>query len=422
MLTQRPRGTADILPGTVEQWQALESAVRETCKLYHFDEVRPPIFEHTELFSRGVGETTDIVEKEMYTFEDRGGRMLSLRPEGTAGVVRAYVENKLYGSPDTVKVFYMGPMFRYEKPQKGRDRQFHQYGVEVLGSDSPNVDAEVIGLNLDILQRLGVEGVQVELNSVGCSVCRPLHKEDMIRRLTPVKSRLCTDCQGRLERNPLRIFDCKNASCQALLLEVGAPTIFDSLCADCSTHFSGVRRALDVMEVPYRLNPKLVRGLDYYTRTAWEYVVEGFSSIGGGGRYNSLVAQVGGPETPGIGFAGGMERVLMVLEAQGKRVAEERPLDLYVVVADEAGEDMATELLLQARRSGLIADRDYLGRGVKAQFKSADRQKARYVAVIGETEALSGQVALKNLATTEQVLKTQSEVIDELMSTRSGGK
>ncbi|KPV44219.1 histidine--tRNA ligase [Alicyclobacillus ferrooxydans] len=411
MLTQRPRGTSDILPGVSEQWQRLEQAVRDTCRLYNFKEIRTPVFEHTELFARGVGETTDIVEKEMYTFTDRGDRSLTLRPEGTAGVVRAYVENKLFGSPDAVKMYYVGPMFRYEKPQKGRDRQFHQYGCEVFGSEDPGVDAEVIALNLHILDNLGVKGVTVELNSVGCSVCRPLHKKDMIERLLPVADRLCKDCQARLEKNPLRIFDCKNESCQALLKEVGAPTIAESLCDECQTHFSGVQGALDAMDVDYRLNPYLVRGLDYYTRTAWEYVVEGFSSIGGGGRYNGLVAQVGGPETPGIGFAGGMERVLMVLAEQSKEAVELPLLDLYVVGVDASGQLAAAKLLQQARKSGVSADRDYLQRSVKAQFKAADRLNARYVAVLGETEVAQGRVALKNLATGEQVDMTWADAI-----------
>ncbi|QSO46150.1 histidine--tRNA ligase [Alicyclobacillus mengziensis] len=414
MLTQRPRGTADIVPGAVEHWQRLETAVREVCRLYNFQEIRTPVFEHTELFARGVGETTDIVEKEMYTFMDRGNRSLTLRPEGTAGVVRAYVENKLYGNADAVKLYYLGPMFRYEKPQKGRDRQFHQYGCEVLGSEDPAVDAEVIALNLHILDNLGVKDVAVELNSVGCSVCRPLHKEEMIRRLRPVADRLCEDCQSRLERNPLRIFDCKNESCQALLVEVGAPTIVDSLCDDCRNHFDAVQSALTAMNVDFRLNPHLVRGLDYYTRTAWEYVVEGYSSIGGGGRYNSLVAQVGGPETPGIGFAGGIERVLMVLEAQSQGQKEQPQLDLYVVTVDDAGRQAAASLLQKARKQGFAADRDYLGRSVKAQFKAADRIRARYVAVLGESEVEAGRVALKNLATGEQVDLTWDDAIHQL--------
>lgn len=417
MLTQRPRGTSDILPDVVARWQQLEDAVRESCRLYHYAEIRTPIFEHTELFSRGVGETTDIVEKEMYNFPDRANRQLTLRPEGTAGVVRAYVENKLHGQPDVVKLYYMGPMFRYEKPQRGRERQFHQYGVEVFGVNDPSIDAEVIGLNLDILRRVGVRDVSVELNSVGCSVCRPVHKAEMVQRLRPVANQLCADCQNRLERNPLRIFDCKHDRCQALLVEVGAPTIVDCLCADCTAHFSTVQTTLCELGIAFELNPKLVRGLDYYTRTAWEYIVPGFSSIGGGGRYNGLVEQIGGPQTPGIGFAGGIERVLLVLEAQQAADHAGPGMDLYVVVVDQSGSKAAAKLLQAARESGLAADRDYLLRSVKAQFKAADRQRARYVAVLGEAEVAAGTVALKHLSTGEQTELPWERAIEQVAST-----
>jgi len=418
MLTQRPRGTSDILPDAAVRWQELENAVRETCRRYHYFEIRTPMFEHTELFARGVGETTDIVEKEMYTFTDRANRSLTLRPEGTAGVVRAYVENKLYGQADAVKLYYMGPMFRYEKPQKGRERQLHQYGVEVLGVDDPSIDAEVIGLNLEILGTLGLRDVQVELNSVGCSVCRPVHKAEMVRRLRPVASQLCEDCQSRLERNPLRIFDCKHDRCQALLMEVGAPTIVECLCDDCRSHFDSVQSTLQELAIPFELNPKLVRGLDYYTRTAWEYVVPGFSSIGGGGRYNGLVAQMGGPETPGIGFAGGMERVLLVKESQRQAAVAASGMDVYVVVADGAGRNAAARLLQVARNNGLAADRDYLGRSVKAQFKAADRQRARYVAVLGEAEVTAGTVTLKDLATGEQTSLPLDQAVETVRATQ----
>ncbi|MCL6452502.1 MAG: histidine--tRNA ligase [Alicyclobacillus sp.] len=422
MLTQRPRGTSDILPEAAYWWSELERTVREVCRRYHYQEIRTPMFEHTELFARGVGETTDIVEKEMYTFLDRAERSLTLRPEGTAGVVRAYVENKLFGQADPVKVFYIGPMFRYEKPQKGRERQFHQYGVEVFGVDSPLVDAEVIGLNLDILSTLGIQDVHVELNSVGCPVCRPLHKSEMIRRLTPVANELCSDCQSRLERNPLRIFDCKNEHCQALLAEVGAPTIVESLCDDCSAHFARVRARLDELGIPYELNPRLVRGLDYYTRTAWEYVVPGYSSIGGGGRYNGLVEQVGGPDVPGIGFAAGMERVLMVWEAQRQADAPPRLLDLYVVAADACGRDLAPRLVQAARRRGLAADLDYLERSVKAQFKAADRLRAHFVAILGAAEAADGTVTLRDLDSGEQRVLDWSAALSEVQSRTADGR
>ncbi len=417
MLTQRPRGTADLLPGEVESWRRLEDTFREVCRTYHYQEIRTPIFEHTELFARGVGETTDIVEKEMYTFEDHGERSLTLRPEGTAGVVRAFVENKLYGNPDLTKLFYIGPMFRYEKPQKGRWRQFHQYGVEVLGSEAPDVDAEVIALGATFLERLGLGRVQLEMNSVGCAECRPRHREAMVAALRPVADRLCADCQSRLERNPLRIFDCKNESCQALLREVNAPTVLDCLCDACAEHFDAVKRLLQETGVSYTVNPRLVRGLDYYTRTAWEFIVPGYSTVAGGGRYNGLVAEVGGPETPGVGFAGGLERALLVLQEQGIHPAQKSALAVYIAVADDTAATTAARLLQQVREAGISADRDYQNKGLKAQFKAADRLGARFVLVLGENEVAAGTVSVKDLTTGEQVAVAQDQLVSYL-STR----
>ena len=414
VLTQRPRGTADLLPGEVEQWKRLEDIFREVSRTYHYEEIRTPVFEHTELFARGVGETTDIVEKEMYTFEDRGNRSLTLRPEGTAGVVRAYVENKLYGLPDLAKLYYVGPMFRYEKPQKGRWRQFHQYGVEVLGSEAPEVDVEVIAFGAEFLTKLGLQHVQAEVNSVGCSECRPRHREAMVEKLRPVADRMCNDCQSRLDRNPLRIFDCKNESCQAILREVEAPTVLQCLCDACRSHFSAVTELLQDVGVRFVINDRLVRGLDYYTRTAWEFTVPGYSTVAGGGRYNGLVAQIGGPETPGVGFAGGIERALLVLQEQGAAVTKRSPLAVYVAVADSQASQTATKVLQDLRRAGISADRDYQGKGLKAQFKAADRVQAKYVLILGEEELKSDTVSVKDLATGEQVTVTRKEVVPYL--------
>lgn len=399
---QRPRGTADLLPGAVESWQRLEDIVRTTLSAANYQEVRTPIFEHTELFERGVGDTTDIVTKEMYTFEDRGGRSVTLRPEGTAGAVRAFVENKLYGSGSITKLYYVGPMFRYEKPQKGRFRQFHQYGVEALGSEAPALDAEVISLNLTLLKQLGLKNLTVELNSVGCGVCRPRHKETMIAKLTPHKADLCKDCQERLERNPLRIFDCKHDSCQAILREVEAPYITDVLCEDCQTHFDEVQGFLKAMDVPFVLDKSLVRGLDYYTRTAWEITSPGFTTIAGGGRYNGLVEQIGGPPTSGIGFGGGIERALWVLAEQGGSLSADTSLDVFVAVADKAADRTAMVVLNALRSRGLKSDRDYQGRGMKSQFKLADRNGAKFVVILGESELASGKATVKNLASGTQ--------------------
>ncbi|MCL6631036.1 MAG: histidine--tRNA ligase [Alicyclobacillus herbarius] len=421
MLVQRPRGTSDVLPQDAGAWRYLESVVRRTFAEYHYAEIRTPMFEHTELFARGVGETTDIVEKEMYTFDDRGGRSLTLRPEGTAGVIRAYVENKLYGQPGTVKLYYIGPMFRYEKPQKGRERQFHQYGCEVLGSDAPALDAEVITLHLYQLHALGIHQAQAVINSVGCPVCRPQHREQMLERLRPVKDRLCKDCQNRLERNPLRIFDCKNDRCQALLQEVGAPTILDKLCPECESHFASVRHYLDALGVSYSVDPYLVRGLDYYTRTAWEMKVAGFGTIGGGGRYNSLVREVGGPETPGVGFATGIERVLFILSEQGALTSmQDERLDAYVVTADEEADVYAMSVLQSLRKAGLLADRDYQGRSVKAQFKAADRERARFAVVVGSLEQEQQQVTVKDLNTGEQTTLPLVELVEHIQAVKEG--
>ncbi|MDQ0188602.1 histidine--tRNA ligase [Alicyclobacillus cycloheptanicus] len=414
MLTQRPRGTTDLLPGEVERWQAAEETIRSVFRRYHYGEIRTPVFEHTELFARGVGESTDIVSKEMYTFLDRGERSLTLRPEGTAGVVRAYVENKLYGNPGLTKLYYIEAMFRYEKPQKGRERQFHQYGCEVLGADHPAVDAEVITLNVHLLRTLGLQDLHVELNSVGCGVCRPAHKARMIAALTPHRHELCRDCQQRLDRNPLRIFDCKNEHCQAVLRTSGAPTILEALCDDCRAHFSSVREMLESIGTAYEVNDRLVRGLDYYTRTAWEITVPSYGTVAGGGRYNGLVAMIGGPETPGIGFAGGMERALMLLAEQGRDLRAPTGLDVFVTVADEAGEPMAMRLLQDLRAAGVTADRDYLGRSLKAQFKAADREAAKFVAIIGETEVQQGSVSLKDLQSGEQVALPVSDIVSYL--------
>lgn len=419
MEIQRPRGTADLLPGVVEAWQRLESVVRDTLGTANYHEIRTPIFEHTELFERGVGDTTDIVSKEMYTFEDRGGRSVTLRPEGTAGTVRAYVENKLYGQGALSKLYYIGPMFRYEKPQKGRFRQFHQYGAEVLGSESPAVDAEVISLNLSILRRLGLKDLTVELNSVGCSVCRPIHRQVMVERLEAYREELCKDCQTRLDKNPLRLFDCKNESCQLILKKADVPYIADVLCEDCDHHFSELQSMLVAMDVPFTLEKSLVRGLDYYTRTAWEITSPGFTTISGGGRYNGLVEQIGGPPTAGIGFGGGMERALWVLAEQGGTLLPEAGIDVFVAVADDAAARTAMVVLGNLRGRGLTADRDYQGRGMKSQFKLADRMEAKYVVILGESELASGKATVKKLADGSQREVPFGELVDTLVESVS---
>ncbi|NMO96764.1 histidine--tRNA ligase [Paenibacillus lemnae] len=401
MRFEKPTGTQDFLPGTVEKWQFVEEKARELCRRYNYREIRTPLFEQTDLFERGVGETTDIVEKEMYSFLDKGGRSMTLRPEGTAGVVRAYVQNKLYGEPDITKLYYIAPMFRYERPQAGRYRQFHQFGVEVFGTADPSIDAEVIALGYSFTRELGLSGVKVEINSVGTPEVRAAYRDTLLAFLTPMKDSLCSDCQSRMERNPLRVLDCKKDQDKF----VGAPSILDSLDEECTTHFNKVRGYLDAMGVIYEVNPRMVRGLDYYTHTAFEFKAEGIGAIdtvGGGGRFNGLVDQIGGPDQPGIGFGIGLERIMLILEHQKVELKAVKPLDVYVVSLGEAAEQEAVKIIFKLREAGFSAERDYMGRKMKAQMKSADRLHARFTAILGDDELARGEIALKSMETGEQ--------------------
>lgn len=411
MLTTRPRGTNDILPGEVEKWQQLEEVLRKVAALYGYKEIRTPVFEHTELFQRGVGETTDIVEKEMYTFTDRGERSLTLRPEATASVVRAFVENKLFAQPQPTKLYYIGPMFRYDRPQAGRYRQFHQFDVEVFGSNAPTVDAEVIAMAMDIYEWLGLKGLKVELNSVGCASCRPVHRQALQGYLGTKKDELCTTCQGRFERNPLRILDCKNPTCQDLVKE--APTIDQHLCPECKESFEAVQEQLKALGVPFHLNPRLVRGLDYYVQTAFEIVAEGIgaqSSVGGGGRYDGLVEQIGGPALPAIGFALGLERILLTMEQQGLTIGKEASFDVYIAPLGESAQLPSAVLAQKLRKAGLTVERDYLKRSLKAQLKAADRFLVKYTVILGEEELKNNQVVLRDMHDSSQLVLKLDEV------------
>lgn len=401
MAYQKPPGTQDLLPGMTEKWQFVEAKARELCRRYNFREIRTPIFESTELYYRGVGETTDIVEKEMYAFTDRGDRNITLRPEGTAGVVRAYVENKLYGEPDIAKLYYIGPMFRYERPQAGRNRQFHQFGIEALGSDDPALDAEVIALGYYFYREIGLNGITVDLNSVGTPAIRAAFREQLLAYLAPKRELLCRDCQARIERNPLRVLDCKVDQHHF----TDAPSILDSLDEECTNHFERVKSYLDAMEVPYRINPKLVRGLDYYTHTAFEYKAAGIGAIdtiGGGGRFNGLTAGIGGPDQPGVGLGLGLERTILLLEHQQVAIPDLNRIDVYLVGLGEAAERELARVLHTLRAAGIAAERDYQGRKMKAQFKAADRLNARYTAILGDDELARGEIALKDMASGEQ--------------------
>ncbi|MNM97371.1 Histidine--tRNA ligase [compost metagenome] len=413
MAFQKPTGTQDILPGTVEKWQYIEEKARDLCRRFNYREIRTPIFEQTSLFERGVGETTDIVEKEMYTFLDKGERSMTLRPEGTAGVVRSYVENKLYGEPDVSKLYYIGPMFRYERPQAGRQRQFHQFGIEAFGATDPAIDAEVVALGYLFCRELGLQGVKVEINSVGNPAVRAAYRETLLGFLMPMKDTLCQDCQSRMERNPLRVLDCKIDQDKF----INAPSILDSLDEECTVHFAKVQELLTAMGVDYTINHRLVRGLDYYTHTAFEYKAQGIGAIdtiGGGGRYNGLVAEIGGPDQPGIGFGIGLERIALILEKQEIQLGAVKPLDVYFVALGESADKEITTQLYKLRQAGFSAERDYLGRKMKAQMKSADRMQARYTAILGDDELERGEISLKSMENGEQRTVKLSGLANEL--------
>ncbi|SEM31773.1 histidyl-tRNA synthetase [Mesobacillus persicus] len=398
---QIPRGTQDILPGETEKWQYIENKAREICEKYQYKEIRTPIFEHTELFSRGVGDTTDIVQKEMYSFTDRGGREVTLRPEGTASTVRSFVGNKMFGlATQPVKLYYMGPMFRYERPQAGRFRQFVQFGIEALGSNDPAIDAEVISLAMAIYQELGLKKLKLVINSLGDKESRKAHRDALIAHFQPRIGEFCSDCQNRLEKNPMRILDCKADRDHELMKS--APSIIDFLNEESSEYFTKVKKYLTDIGIEFEEDPNLVRGLDYYNHTAFEIMsdAEGFGAITtlcGGGRYNGLVEEIGGPETPGIGFALSIERLLAALDAEGVELPVVNKIDCYLVSLGENAKDYTVGLLHQLRSAGFSAERDYLDRKIKTQFKAADRYQAKYVAVLGDDELADNKIALKSM-------------------------
>ncbi|MDX8364093.1 histidine--tRNA ligase [Cytobacillus sp. IB215665] len=406
MSYQIPRGTQDILPDEVERWQYVEEKARELCGKYNYKELRTPVFEHTELFARGVGETTDIVQKEMYTFEDRGQRSLTLRPEGTASVVRAFVEKKMFGSPNQpTKLFYMGPMFRYERPQSGRFRQFVQFGIEALGSNDPAIDAEVIAIAMDLYKSLGLTNLKLVINSLGDQGSRVAHRDALIKHFEPKIDEFCTDCQTRLEKNPLRILDCKKDQGHELMNS--APSILEYLNDESKIYFDKVQTYLTSLHIPFEVDARLVRGLDYYNHTAFEIMsnAEGFGSITtlcGGGRYNGLVQSIGGPETPGVGFALSIERLLAAIDAEKIQLPITSHIDCYVVTLGDKAKDMSVSIVHQLRNAGIIAEKDYQDKKLKAQFKSADRLQAKFVAVLGDEEIERNVINVKNMSTGEQ--------------------
>lgn len=422
MLTTRPRGTNDIIPGEVEKWRWVENQFYTVCAQYGYNEIRTPVFEHTELFQRGVGDTTDIVEKEMYTFTDRGGRSITLRPENTAPAVRAYLENKLYAGPQPVKLFYCGPMFRYDRPQAGRFRQFHQVGAEVFGTNDPAADSEVIAMTMDFYGRLGLKNLELHINSVGCPQCRPLQRQELKKYFEPYLGTLCRNCRERFDKNPLRILDCKEERCA----EAGAdaPSTLDCLCRDCADHFEQVKKNLDLLNIEYVIDRCLVRGLDYYTHTAFEIMAKDIgaqSSIGGGGRYNGLIETCGGPPTPGVGYALGLERIILAMERQGIAIdtTSSKP-GVFVVTAGTEAADKAYKLMFSLRSAGISADKDYLGRSLKAQMKYAGKTGVRFVVIIGTEELERGAALVRDMSAGNQETVAFEDVIGYLAGKISG--
>lgn len=415
MKLQKPKGTQDILPADSAKWQYVENVARETFKKYNYGEIRTPMFEHYEVISRSVGDTTDIVIKEMYDFHDKGDRHITLRPEGTAPVVRSYVENKLF-APEVqkpVKVYYIGSMFRYERPQAGRLREFHQLGVECFGSKNPATDVETIAMAYQLFNTLGIKDVTLHLNSLGNTESRLAYRQALIDYLTPMRESLSKDSQRRLDENPLRVLDSKEKE-DKLAVE-NAPSILDYLDEESQAHFDEVRTMLESLNIPYVIDTNMVRGLDYYNHTIFEFITtidKSELTICAGGRYDSLVEYFGGPETAGFGFGLGLERLLLVLDKQGITLPVEEGLDVYIAVLGSEANGKALELAQAIRHQGFKAERDYLGRKIKAQFKSADAFKAKTVITLGESELESGQVSVKNNTTREEVTVSFEELTE----------
>ena len=396
-----PKGTKDVLPSEVYKWHYFEKRASEIAAAYNLKEIRTPAFEHTELFLRGVGDTTDVVNKEMYTFLDKGGRSITLKPEGTAGVARSFIENGMHNEAMPCKMFYFSPVFRYERPQAGRLREHHQFGVEIYGAKGADMDAEVILIAYELLTKLGLS-VELNINSMGCSECKAKYNAALKEFLKGNLSDMCDTCKVRFEKNPLRILDCKEEGCKRITEK--APAITDYLCDECRAHFENLKKYLDLSGLPYKVNPHIVRGLDYYTRTVFEFVTTSLGSQGtvcGGGRYDGLIETLGGTPTSGVGFGMGIERILMLMEAVGAKIPEEEPVKIYFATMGEAAFEKAFGIVAALRRKGVKAELDHMQRSVKAQFKYADKISAEYVAVIGENELNAGELQLKEMASGE---------------------
>lgn len=399
LITNAPKGTQDLLPSDSYKWQYLEKKFKEVCDNFAYREIRMPTFEHTELFERGVGGTTDVVEKQMYTFPDKSGRSITLRPEGTASVARSFLQHSLYAEPMPAKMFYNIPCFRYENKQKGRLREFHQFGVEAFGSPGPEIDAEIISLAITFLERVGLKDLTVHINSIGCPACRKAYNEKLRDFLRPRLDELCDTCKSRFDRNPLRILDCKSEICGSVC--EGAPVLLDNICDDCREHFEGFKAALSAMGIKYEIDNSIVRGLDYYTKSVFEIISGGFT-VCGGGRYDGLIEEFGGEPTPGVGFGLGIERLLIRLEETGVIIPDESRIDIYVAPLGDDAKAYMPGFLLKLRQQGINAETDSMGRGLRAQMKYADKLGSRYTAVLGDNEISSGVCELKNMTTGEK--------------------
>lgn len=403
VITKKIKGTEDVLPKDSYRWQFVEDVMRKESAAYGFKEIRTPVFEHTELFARGVGQTTDVVQKEMYTFDTKGGESVTLRPEGTAGAARAVLEHGLVNDSLPIKASYFVSCYRYEKPQAGRLREFHQFGLECYGTQSPAADAELICAAQSIFDRLGIKQLRLEINSIGCPACRAEYHKALKEYFYGYKDELCETCNSRLEKNPMRILDCKSPVCSKIAQ--GAPKITDYLCDECKEHFASVQKYLDAAGVEYTVNPTIVRGLDYYTKTVFEFVTDFIGAQGtvcGGGRYDGLIEELGGKHLPSLGFAMGIERLLMLMDKQGIEIPKPSTCDLYVAVMGESASLKSFEIIKAVRSCGLIAETDIVGRGLRAQMKYADKIGAKFSMVLGDNEIEQGKAVIKNMSSGEQ--------------------
>ncbi|MEE1055875.1 MAG: histidine--tRNA ligase [Acutalibacteraceae bacterium] len=415
LITKKVYGAEDVLPKDSYKWQLVEDIMKSEAAAYGFKEIRTPVFEHTELFQRGVGDTTDVVQKEMYTFDTKGGTSITLRPEGTAGVARALLEHAIYNDGLPVKTYYFDSCYRYEKKQANRYREFHQFGVEVFGTSNPMADAEIISLASTLFDRLGVVDLQLEINSIGCPECRAKYHEALKKYFESYKDKLCDTCLSRLEKNPMRILDCKSPICSEIAKD--APVVLDYLCEECSDHFEKVKSYLDSAEIPYVINPKIVRGLDYYTKTVFEFVTTSLGSQGtvcGGGRYDGLIEQIGGQHTPSLGFGLGMERLLALMAEQNIEIPLPPTCDLYIAGLGDEAQKKAFNLVKEVRETSLIAECDIVGRSLRAQMKYADKIGAKFSIVIGDEEIKNNKAILKNMETGE---KTEVPLDEEFINT-----